>query len=1777
MSQLINFIAKQIQQDLTIAISGSERLQIFFSGLPFELLEQLYDNITESGSHGIRLENANPPEVPTFLFDTTAQDPINYRSAARCSDSYFLQASRNNRNITVSLALHSETVSSTKSIDSTVTHIGIRNDLALPDEWASQRLVEQLINHSILAIGFSNRSCSLGNKAVKHAIDCIWSMDERNRDKRCVWSLLQRISSSEVSNEKPFQHLSALLGLPSCKDSQFGTTKHFATLDRISDFFDSAGLRKGFEELLETAPANLTQDLRSFQLFLEESGVFHASDFSKCALHAYCPIKSPTSSIPQWWHTLSVDVWEELLGLTIDPDNEKLQVIITNNVVIPPKGIPSLVRDSVSFEISTANDSPLPSLAISRSNGSSKFELLRTFDSSDELSLVFEDKNVPLHQKFLRYKFESEGYDPLTIKVIALNLYAPGVVALSRNSIKGSTFKLNRKAKDKSNKSIERYECDLNLAGMGSHQLDLYTSSNTIINDVLQGFEVDSEQSGVKEYPVNRVNSGHFVSLIETDEESYFDFEVSRNTTSDEQCNLFRIYVTATETELIGAKSEYERLIMSHQITEKNGNSCARVETPACRVATIEEWILENRESFHPVVLGTDYKSAWTEPDWTNAPVLSNRELIIDPRPSLEIFKAPDGFRNLRDQLMDYLRPEKDVPTESAGRLALHNHMRNAQFVECLKNYLTEYLEWLNQDYDSAVWTDVISLHDTYNGSNSLNDIPFAILLTPFHPLRLVWQCQAQHVLQDALDQNTRCPAASLFTPSRFPDCITMPCRDSSGRMDKQVYAALETTSDYWSVLWSTQKLELLRSASETTDIFNSEFGIGIEGLADGFSTQQVVRSIDEVTRLKSGKAELKIGICSDGAGSSSVNEGIDSWCSENLGDEEDYWAVAGKKSMVVTDQRAVDLQPEQSALASLTARSSASLKWYTKSPSEKQQKRDLEIIAHLGTTHQRFKSQGIRSAIDQSSLIRWRIRKQLPEQNKVFIGESRIGSIPKVDEGPLSYNLLLCLDAIESSCRDVADSYEFAPNMDILEKAIAQSWYTAVSSSDVDAACFFGTTGKAYMWDYELPTFSHRGGGNSGYYLLATESPSMLLAIKNALCLISDKKDFSDNDISSLLSEISRRGMPTLKKLTSGGTMSLGEVGMLLALRLLQSSFDRPRERESLLDVVSNGEHINLIIPADPFQNQFEDLRLALEKKTGERPDLFVLSFAFCAGQRPSLKITPIEVKARGNVMTPSAKQSALRQPKSFATFINKMQRFGHDSEIWSIAFRGMLASLIDYGFRVYGQLEEYMQKEEWVKKHSAVLQALASDDLDIEIDEAGRLIVIDQSDRSYPEDLDGDGFNETMVISHADAYSLLSEEYGDFIKGVRSKVGDWKLNSHLQSGGVNNDDDDDVAPPPDDPYDKRNLVQGLRFSVGTTVGEFTSEELFYYPGNTALNQLNVGIAGDLGTGKTQLIQGLIYQLTNNPNLNRGTNPNILIFDYKKDYSKDDFVRKTGAKVVQPFDIPLNLFDVRDLSNQRNAWLGRAKFFSDILTKIYSGIGHPQRQKLKTAIRAAYDNQHGVYAPTLENVFDAYCEETGGSIDSPYSIMSDLIDGGYFVSSPEDVVPFSEFLKGIVVIDLAEVGQDDQTKNMLVVIFLNLFYEHMLKIKKKPFFGKSPQLRYVDTMLLVDEADNIMKYEFDVLKRILLQGREFGVGVLLASQYLSHFKTQHENYLEPLLTWFVHKVPNISVKELEGIGLSNVDSALVDTIKSLDCHECLYKSLDVDKRIIRGKPFFEM
>ncbi|WP_141686320.1 hypothetical protein [Arthrobacter sp. NIO-1057] len=365
-----------------------------------------------------------------------------------------------------------------------------------------------------------------------------------------------------------------------------------------------------------------------------------------------------------------------------------------------------------------------------------------------------------------------------------------------------------------------------------------------------------------------------------------------------------------------------------------------------------------------------------------------------------------------------------------------------------------------------------------------------------------------------------------------------------------------------------------------------------------------------------------------------------------------------------------------------------------------------------------------------------------------------------------------------------------------------------------------------------------------------------------------------------------------------------------------------------------------------------------------------------------------------------------------------------------------------------------------------------------------------------------------------------------------------------------------------------------GIRFKVGDTLGP-TQAAVDFWPSNTRLNQLNVGVVGDLGTGKTQLLKSLIYQLREKAKGKQATPLTTLIFDYKRDFQDQDFLDSVGGKLLHIDNIPLNFFALRGDYTPMKA-SQKSNEFIDVLDKIYGGIGPIQKDRLQSVITDLYREMKPM-APTISEVLTRY-QEDNDKPDSVTALLRKFVVSEIFSNDKNQLLSFEELMENnVVVVALNDFGTDDDGKNALVVLFLNLYYDYMLNSKKWPYVGSDPQLRTLNSYLLVDEAVNIMKYKFPVLMSLLLQGREFGVGIILASQYLTHFKQGQEDYAQPLLTWFVHKVPSISQKDLFMLGLTNKTEAMLQKIPKLEVHQAMYKSLDVDGKFIRGVPYFEV
>lgn len=367
-----------------------------------------------------------------------------------------------------------------------------------------------------------------------------------------------------------------------------------------------------------------------------------------------------------------------------------------------------------------------------------------------------------------------------------------------------------------------------------------------------------------------------------------------------------------------------------------------------------------------------------------------------------------------------------------------------------------------------------------------------------------------------------------------------------------------------------------------------------------------------------------------------------------------------------------------------------------------------------------------------------------------------------------------------------------------------------------------------------------------------------------------------------------------------------------------------------------------------------------------------------------------------------------------------------------------------------------------------------------------------------------------------------------------------------------------------------------GVRLQIGTFTDELRSSPAWYWPSNTANTQLNMGIVGDLGTGKTQLLKSLLVQLRHSARRCQTEPLTGLVFDYKRDFQDRGFVDSVGARVWKPEGIPLNVLELHAPYTKAAAYK-RAAGFASMLERIYSGIGPVQRDRLITAILDLFQMEGGK-APTLRQVLDKYSADNNA--DAVSSILNGFVLSEIFSEDIGKLTSLDNAMRdSVLVVDLNSFGADHKTKNALVVLFLDMFYESMKRSTKSPF-KTSPAgvtLRELHSFLLVDEASNIMEYNFPVLESLLKEGREFGVGTILSSQYLSHFKGKNIDFAESLSTWFVHKVPNVTSSQLSSLGIVGSGQAMADRIKQLHVHESLYKSDLSQARFIRETPFWQL
>ena len=222
-------------------------------------------------------------------------------------------------------------------------------------------------------------------------------------------------------------------------------------------------------------------------------------------------------------------------------------------------------------------------------------------------------------------------------------------------------------------------------------------------------------------------------------------------------------------------------------------------------------------------------------------------------------------------------------------------------------------------------------------------------------------------------------------------------------------------------------------------------------------------------------------------------------------------------------------------------------------------------------------------------------------------------------------------------------------------------------------------------------------------------------------------------------------------------------------------------------------------------------------------------------------------------------------------------------------------------------------------------------------------------------------------------------------------------------------------------------------------------------------------------------------------------------------------------------------------------AIFAKAQIFVGIMKSVESQVGAVQEQTLTEAIVSSYkrSKQMGTI-PNLDMILQAY-KKLRPSPDVVSGYLSKLNMLKILASNEQDATPLDDvFSRGKnVIINLLPIEQmSDANLYRMVVGFLLDRCVSRMKFSdysaQGEFEGDSQRLNQI---VVVDEAQEIIPFDFDGVNRLLAQGRSYGHGLILATQGTEAFISSGTNYQQLVPSWVFFRV-NVSAQALSKLGV---------------------------------------
>lgn len=310
-----------------------------------------------------------------------------------------------------------------------------------------------------------------------------------------------------------------------------------------------------------------------------------------------------------------------------------------------------------------------------------------------------------------------------------------------------------------------------------------------------------------------------------------------------------------------------------------------------------------------------------------------------------------------------------------------------------------------------------------------------------------------------------------------------------------------------------------------------------------------------------------------------------------------------------------------------------------------------------------------------------------------------------------------------------------------------------------------------------------------------------------------------------------------------------------------------------------------------------------------------------------------------------------------------------------------------------------------------------------------------------------------------------------------------------------------------------------------------------------------NIAIAGMAGSGKTQLIKDILYQISKNTN----NKLHFIFFDYKGEGNLDqlkpflDATRCEFVDIVENGGIDFNPFSSINLEDRQRPF--SIKAFVDTIATFVPSVGVAQKNILTNVITDLLDNSDGSY-PSIDELFEGletYYEENNRRPDTLFAGIQDLTTNIFNCNADQiNILDKSLYLN-------LPPALSDTLRQLIVFLLLRYFNTYFSSTNDCEPKDHIFPLRYV---IVIDEAHIYLKNKNarKALEELLRLLRSKGVVIIMLSQGVEDYKTKDFDFASQVKLPICLNVQNKDYKAITNfVGTPSSKYKLESEINKLD------------------------